>query len=266
MSKPDILNKIIDTKWQEIKAARKQVSLSDMQALAEQADAPRGFIAAMKAKISAGESAVITEIKKASPSKGILREQFDPADIAHQYAANGAACLSVLTDEQYFQGHADYLKIARAECDLPVLCKDFMVDDYQIYAARSWGADCILLIVAALDDKQLHGLYALATELGMDVLVEVHNQPELDRALQLSAELIGINNRNLHTFETRLDTSIELKAHIPADRLAVTESGIHSKEDVALMHQHDIHSFLVGEAFMRATDPGLALATLFQSK
>ncbi len=260
---PDILKKILARKQEEIQAAQALVPLAELQDLVTNASPPRGFIRSLEKKLAAGKAAVISEIKKASPSKGLLRENFAPAEIADSYAEHGAACLSVLTDRDFFQGHEDYLKAARAACELPVLCKDFMLEPYQMYAARHWGADCILLIVAALDDEQLHNLYALAKQLGMDALIEVHDAKEMERALRLPAKLIGVNNRNLRTFETRLDTSLDLLPQVPEDRLFVTESGIHSKADVEKMRTANIHSFLVGEAFMRADNPGLALADLF---
>jgi len=260
---PDILKKILARKQAEIETAQALLPLDALKIQAQQADQPRGFIQALEQKHKAAKAAVIAEIKKASPSKGLLRENFDPVAIAQSYAKYGAACLSVLTDRDFFQGHEDYLKAARAACDLPVLCKDFMLAPYQVYAARSWGADCILLIVAALDDATLQDLYALATDLGMDVLVEVHDAAELERALRLPARLIGVNNRNLRTFATRLQTSLDLLPHVPADRILVTESGIHKPEDVAQMRTAAIDTFLVGEAFMRADDPGRALDKLF---
>ncbi|HPE74123.1 MAG TPA: indole-3-glycerol phosphate synthase TrpC, partial [Candidatus Competibacter sp.] len=225
--------------------------------------APRPFQDQLTRTIAAGRAAVIAEIKRASPSKGLLRDPFEPAAIAQSYAAAGAACLSVLTDRDFFQGHEDYLRAARAACDLPTLRKDFIVDPYQVHEARLIGADCILLIVAALDDATLGELARLAAELGLDVLVEVHDAEELERALATGATLIGINNRNLRTFETRLDTTLDLLSQIPKDRTVVTESGIHTSADVALMREHGVHAFLVGEAFMRASDPGAKLAELF---
>jgi len=223
----------------------------------------RDFVGALRAKVAAGQAAVIAEVKKASPSKGVLREHFVPADIARSYAQHGAACLSVLTDERFFQGAEAYLKQAREACALPVLRKDFMVDAFQVYDARAMGADCILLIAACLDDAQMRDLEALAHELGMAVLVEVHDGEELDRALKLKTPLVGINNRNLRTFEVTLDTTLGLLPRVPADRLLVTESGILGPTDVQRMRDADVHAFLVGEAFMRQPDPGLALAQLF---
>jgi len=262
---PDILKKIIARKHEEIAERRTRVSLIPLRAQAEAADRPRGFVAALKAKIAAGQAAVIAEIKKASPSKGVLREDFRPADIARSYAQGGAACLSVLTDRDFFQGCEDYLRQARAACALPVIRKDFLIDPYQVVEARAIDADCILLIAAALDDAALADLAALATELGMDVLVEVHDAEELERALQLDLPLVGINNRNLRTFEVTLQTTLDLLARIPKDRIVVTESGILALEDIALMRAHDVHAFLVGEAFMRADDPGEKLHALFAS-
>jgi len=259
----DILDKIVAVKYQEVAAARKRLSLETVRADAESRVLTRDFVGALKAKIAAGKPAVIAEIKKASPSKGVLREDFIPADIAQSYAEYGAACLSVLTDVQFFQGQVDYLKQARASCQLPVLRKDFMVDPYQIYESRSMGADCVLLIAACLDDAQMKDLEAIARSLDMAVLVEVHDGAELERALKLKTPLIGINNRNLKTFEVSLDTTLVLKANVPADRLLVTESGILSRDDVLRMGAAGINAFLVGEAFMRAPDPGEALAALF---
>jgi len=259
----DILDKIVAVKYQEVAAARKRLSLETVRADAESRVLTRDFVGALKAKIAAGKPAVIAEIKKASPSKGVLREDFIPADIAQSYAEYGAACLSVLTDVQFFQGQVDYLKQARASCQLPVLRKDFMVDPYQIYESRSMGADCVLLIAACLDDAQMKDLEAIARSLDMAVLVEVHDGAELERALKLKTPLIGINNRNLKTFEVSLDTTLVLKANVPADRFLVTESGILSRDDVLRMGAAGINAFLVGEAFMRAPDPGEALAALF---
>jgi len=263
MNPPDILTKILQRKREEVSAASAQVPLALLRTQALNADPPRGFIAALHAKRAAGQAAVIAEIKKASPSKGLLRADFDPAAIARSYAEHGAACLSVLTDQDFFQGAPAYLQQARAACTLPVLCKDFVIDPYQIYAARTWGADCILLIVAALTEAQLRDLAALAQQLGMDVLVEVHDAAELARALVLPLPLIGINNRDLRTFETRLDTTEQLRKQVPSARLLVTESGILNQADVARMRAADVHVFLIGEAFMRAPDPGRALHDLF---
>ena len=267
----DILNKILAVKIQEIAAAKAAKSLDIIRAEAQNAAPARDFIASIRAKLTAGQPAVIAEIKKASPSKGVLRENFDPAAIAASYAEHGAACLSVLTDAQFFQGSAVYLKQARAACHLPVLRKDFMLDPYQVYEARAMGADCILLIVAAFtqdsetgfDISAMQQLELLAHELGMAVLVEVHDAAELQFALQLNTPLIGINNRNLRTFQTRLDTTLNLLASVPSNRIVVTESGILKPEDVLLMRNSNVNAFLVGEAFMRVPDPGLELARLF---
>ena len=226
-------------------------------------DQPRGFVTAIEQKLAEGMAAVIAEIKKASPSKGVIREDFYPGEIARSYARGGAACLSVLTDVDFFQGSDDYLKQVRLEVNLPVIRKDFMVDEYQIYEARAIGADCILLIVACLEPARLRELNALAQELGLDVLMEVHNQAELETALEIPNRLIGINNRNLHNFETTLDTTFDLLGMIPEDRIVVTESGIHTIDDVAAMRGHNVNTFLVGEAFMRADDPGLRLLEMF---
>ena len=259
----DILNKIVAVKREEVAEGLKRKSLQAMRADAESRVLTRDFLGAMRAKIAAGQSAVIAEIKKASPSKGVLRQEFIPADIAQSYAQEGAACLSVLTDQQFFQGSNDFLKQARASCDLPALRKDFMVDAYQVYESRVIGADCILLIAACLDDAQMADLEAVARSLDMAVLVEVHDRVELDRALKLKTPLVGINNRNLRSFEVSLETTLDLVHAVPADRLLVTESGIVSPEDVKRMRDAQVHAFLVGEAFMRAADPGLALSTLF---
>jgi len=234
-----------------------------MRADAESRVLTRDFVGAMRARIAAGQAAVIAEIKKASPSKGVLRADFVPADIAQSYAEHGAACLSVLTDRQFFQGSVDYLKQARASCDLPVLRKDFMVDPYQVYEARAIGADCILLIAACLDDAQMADLEAIARGLDMAVLVEVHDRAELDRALRLKTPLVGINNRNLRSFEVSLQTTLGMLPDVPSDRLLVTESGILTRADVQTMREAGVNAFLVGEAFMRAPEPGLALAELF---
>jgi len=262
-STPDILKKIISRKHEEITERSQQVGLVEMQARALTADACRGFADAVKAKIAAGDAAVIAEIKKASPSKGVMREHFVPAEIAASYEKGGAACLSILTDKDFFQGSEAYLQQARAACSLPVIRKDFIVDPYQVYEARAINADCILLIVAALDDTQMKVLADLATQLGMDVLVEVHNAQELQRALPLNLPLIGINNRNLRSFEVSLQTTLDMLGSIPDDRVVVTESAIHTAKDVRLMRQHAVNAFLVGEAFMRADDPGAQLARLF---
>jgi indole-3-glycerol phosphate synthase len=262
-SMSDILDKIVAVKHQEVAAARKRKPLDIVRADAESRVLTRDFVGALRAKIAAGKPAVIAEVKKASPSKGVLRADFIPADIAQSYAEHGAACLSVLTDVQFFQGEIDFLKQARASCQLPVLRKDFMVDAYQIYESRAMGADAILLIAACLDDAQMKDLEAIALGLDMAVLVEVHDQSELERALKLKTPLLGINNRNLKTFAVSLDTTLALKALVPADRLLVTESGIHTREDVLRMGAAGVNAFLVGEAFMRAPEPGEALAALF---
>ncbi|MEO7232719.1 MAG: indole-3-glycerol phosphate synthase TrpC [Polaromonas sp.] len=259
----DILNKIIAVKRQEIAEAINRKPLSAMRKDAESRVNTRDFVGALRARILAGKPAVIAEIKKASPSKGVLRTDFIPADIAQSYAEFGAACLSVLTDQQFFSGQIDYLKQARASCSLPVLRKDFIIDAYQVYESRVMGADCILLIAACLDDEQMKTLEALAMSLDMAVLVEVHDEAELERALKLRTPLIGINNRNLNTFEVSLDTTLTLMDKVPADRLLVTESGIKTPEDVRRMRDARVNAFLVGEAFMLADDPGEALAQLF---
>jgi len=259
----DILKKIVAVKHEEIAQASQKKSLAMVRADAESRVLTRDFIGAIQHKINQGQSAVIAEIKKASPSKGVLRADFIPADIAQSYAEHGAACLSVLTDAQFFQGSVDYLKQARASCDLPVLRKDFMVDAYQVYEARAMGADCILLIAACLDDAQMKDLEAIALSLDMAVLVEVHDAEELNRALKLKTPLLGINNRNLRTFEVSLDTTIGMLKDVPSDRILVTESGILSPADVQKMRDAKVNAFLVGEAFMRAPDPGQALADLF---
>jgi indole-3-glycerol phosphate synthase len=259
----DILNKIVAVKHEELAAARQRRSLASWREEAEARRDVRGFEAALRSKLAAGRAAVIAEVKKASPSKGVLREHFVPADIAASYAAHGAACLSVLTDERFFQGRAAFLQQARAACTLPVLRKDFMVDEYQVFEARAIGADCILLIAACLDDAQMRDLEACAHALGMDVLVEVHDAPEMERALRLKTPLVGVNNRNLRTFEVSLQTTLSLQARVPPDRQLVTESGILGPQDVRQMRDAGIHTFLVGEAFMRAANPGAALAELF---
>ena len=259
----DILKKILAVKAQEVVAAQAEKPLAQIRTEAAQALPARDFVGAIRNKIAAGQPAVIAEIKKASPSKGVLRADFRPAEIAASYALHGAACLSVLTDAQFFQGNAEYLKQARAACSIPVLRKDFMVDEYQIYQARAMGADAILLIAAALSLEQMQRFEALAHSLGMAVLVEVHDGDELEVALQLATLLIGINNRNLRTFEVSLQTTLDLLPHIPSGRIVVTESGILKAEDVRLMRQHQVQTFLVGEAFMRADDPGEELAKVF---
>jgi indole-3-glycerol phosphate synthase len=259
----DILDKIVAVKREEVAASLKQKPLAVVRADAESRVLTRDFEGAMRAKIAAGQAAVIAEIKKASPSKGVLRAEFIPADIAQSYAEFGAACLSVLTDKQFFQGSVDYLKQARASCDLPVLRKDFMIDAYQVYEARAMGADAILLIAACLDDAQMADMESVARGLDMAVLVEVHDRAELDRALKLKTRLVGINNRNLKTFEVSLQTTLDMLPAVPADRLLVTESGILSPDDVKRMREAKVNAFLVGEAFMRADEPGEALAKLF---
>jgi indole-3-glycerol phosphate synthase len=260
---PDILKRILARKQEEIAARSAQVSMSALRDQAAEVDPVRGFVAAMQRKIDAGQAAVIAEIKKASPSKGVLREDFDPAAIARSYAQGGAACLSVLTDRDFFQGSEAYLQQARAACALPVIRKEFIVDPYQVVEARAIGADCILLIAAALSDAQMAELSAVASELQLDVLIEVHDAEELHRVLQLGLKLVGINNRNLRTFETRLETTLDLLAEIPSDRIVVTESGILQSADVMRMRAANVHAFLVGEAFMRAAEPGMRLAELF---
>ena len=259
----DILDKIVAAKLLEVAAAKTRKSLELVRADAESRVLTRDFVGAIRAKIAAGKPAVIAEIKKASPSQGVIREEFIPADIAQSYAEFGAACLSVLTDAEFFQGSADYLKQARASCQLPVLRKDFMVDAYQIYESRCMGADAVLLIAACLDDAQLKDMEAIARGMDMAVLVEVHDQRELERALRLGTPLIGINNRNLKTFEVSLDTTLGLRSQVPADRIVVTESGIHTRDDVLRMGAAGVNAFLVGEAFMRAPEPGEALEALF---
>lgn len=260
----DILQRIVAVKHEEIAAARPKRSLASLREEAEsRRGQQRGFAAALRSTIAAGRAGVIAEVKKASPSKGVLRADFRPAEIADSYARHGAACLSVLTDERFFQGSVAYLQQARAACALPVLRKDFMVDEYQVMEAGAMGADCILLIAACLDDAQMADLEAAAFALGLDVLVEVHDGAELDRALRLKTPLVGINNRNLRTFEVTLDTTLGLLERVPPDRLLVTESGILGPADVARMRAADVNAFLVGEAFMRAADPGAALASLF---
>jgi indole-3-glycerol phosphate synthase len=260
---PDILRRILARKVEEISAAAEREPLAALARRAADADVPRGLRGALACRIEAGEAAVIAEVKKASPSKGLIRPDFDPAAIARSYRAGGATCLSVLTDRDYFRGSEADLVDARAACDLPVLRKDFMIDPWQIWESRALGADCVLLIVAALDDVMLARLAATAAEAGLDVLVEVHDEAELDRALALDLPLVGINNRDLRTFETSLATSERLHARIPPGRISVAESGIHTREDVARMRRAGIHAFLVGEAFMREEDPGRALAERF---
>ncbi len=263
MNTPDILKKIVKRKQTEVSERLSEIPLAE-QIDRAMADSPvRGFVQHIEQTIQAGKAAVIAEIKKASPSKGVMRENFIPAEIARSYEKAGATCLSVLTDVDFFQGSDAYLQQARNACSLPVIRKDFIIDPYQVYEARAIGADCILLIVACLEDSKLIELNTLAHELGMDVLVEVHDVEELQKALSLPNRLIGINNRNLRSFETSLQTTIDLLARIPAGRIVVTESGIHNPEDVSLMRQHDVNTFLVGEAFMKAADPGVKLKELF---
>ena len=262
---PDILIEILNRKREEIVERSAKVSVEVLKGWCESADAVRGFISAIENKIQNNQSAVIAEIKKASPSKGLLRENFDPASIASSYAEHGAACLSILTDKDYFQGDEAFLRQARAACQLPVIRKDFIIDPYQVYEARTIDADCILLIVSALDDENLQSLFDLAHELGMDVLMEVHDEEEMARALKTGARLIGINNRNLRTFETSLNTTINMLGMLSDNHILVTESGIHSAADVQLMRENNVNAFLVGEAFMRADDPGEKLAELFFS-
>jgi len=257
---PNILKQILQRKVEEIEARSKQISISTLSQQAANSPPPRGFIDAMNAQVPA----VIAEIKKASPSKGILRANFDPVAIAKSYEQNGATCLSVLTDRDFFQGADEYLQQVHEVCHIPILRKDFIIDAYQVYEARAIGADCILLIVAALGDAQLHDLAGLANHLGMDVLIEVHDREELERALLLNMPLIGINNRNLRTFVTDLKTTLDLLQWIPKEYIVVSESGIHTAEDVALLREAGVHSFLVGEAFMKAPDPGAALTHLFK--
>jgi indole-3-glycerol phosphate synthase len=260
---PDILKKILDRKVEEVARRRTGMTIANLEEIASGVENPRGFYNALQSKALAKKPAIIAEIKKASPSKGVIREDFNPITIGQDYAMNGATCLSVLTDKDFFQGSEVYLQMVRERCPLPVLRKDFMIDPYQIYEARALGADCILLIVAALEDGQMHELSDVATNLGMDVLVEVHDAKELQRALTLDTKLIGINNRNLRTFETSLQTTLGLKTEVPADRLIITESGIHTHEDVQLMLDNAIYTFLVGEAFMRAESPGQKMRELF---
>jgi indole-3-glycerol phosphate synthase len=260
---PDILKKILEKKAEEVSRRSSGMTIANLEEIATGVESPRGFYNALQSKVLAKKPAIIAEIKKASPSKGVIREDFNPITIGQDYAMNGAACLSVLTDKEFFQGSEVYLQMVRERCPLPVLRKDFMIDPYQIYEARALGADCILLIVAALEDGQIHELSGLAPQLGMDVLIEVHDADELQRALTLDTKMIGINNRNLRTFETSLQTTLALKALVPADRLIITESGIHTHEDVQLMLNHDIYTFLVGEVFMRAKSPGQKMKELF---
>jgi len=260
---PDILKKILDRKAEEIANRKQRTAVDILKEISSGIENPRGFAAALQSKAASKKPAIIAEIKKASPSKGVIRENFKPIEIAQDYAMNGATCLSILTDKDFFQGSEAYLQMAREKCPLPILRKDFMIDPYQIHESRALGADCILLIVAALEDKQMHELADTATELGMDVLVETHNADELKRALTLDTKLIGINNRNLRTFDTSLQTTLDLKQAIPDDRLVITESGIHTQEDIQLMLDNNVFTFLVGEAFMRADYPGQKMRELF---
>lgn len=264
-SKADILERILTRKGQEIAERQREHSLADLYARAADRDAPRGFVASLRASLAAGRAGVIAEIKKASPSKGLIREHFDPPTIAASYEAGGASCLSVLTDHDFFMGSEADLEAARSACSLPVLRKDFVIDPWQVAESRAVGADCILLIVAALEQDRMEELASAAADLAMDVLVEVHDGEELDRALALAPAMLGINNRNLRTFDTTLETTLALAPKVPDDTLLVTESGIHSVEDVATMRQANIHAFLVGEAFMRQDDPGAHLCALFGS-
>ena len=263
MNKPDILNRILDTKLEEIALQSKTVSQANLIDQTAQCDAARGFLEAVNTQIKQGRNAIIAEAKKASPSKGVIRPSFDVAQIAMSYQNGGATCLSVLTDKQYFQGDLSYIKVAKAACNLPVIRKDFIIDEYQIYESRVAGADCILLIVSALEPSRLIDLSICAQQAGLDVLVEVHDQTELEVALQLEGVLLGINNRNLRTFETSLDTTLDLLSKIPDPVTVVTESGIHAKADIQRMNNHGVHAFLIGEAFMRADSPGDKLAELF---
>ncbi len=260
---PDILRRIIERKLEEVEQRRTNKPVAELQASLTELDSTRGFVRALQARLERHQPAVIAEIKKASPSKGVIREHFDPPAIADSYQQGGAACLSVLTDMDFFQGADDYLRQARAACELPVIRKDFTIDEYQIFEARALGADCVLLIVAVLEQGRLRALYQLAHELGMDALVEVHNEQEMSRALELELPMVGINNRDLRSFDTSLQTTIDMLRMVPADCFVVTESGIHNRQDVQLMQRHGVNAFLVGEAFMRAEDPGQALANLF---
>lgn len=263
---PDILKKILARKAEEISERNQRLSLAELRQMVAKLPPTRPFRERLEQTIADSQPAIIAEIKRASPSKGLLRDPFHPADIARSYSAFGATCLSVLTDRDFFQGHEDFLRETQTACLLPILRKDFIIDPYQVYEARLIGADCVLLIVAALDDTVLRDLTRLTITLGMDVLVEVHDAEELERALALNTPLIGINNRDLRTFETRLDTTLNLLPRIPADRIVVTESGIHTSADVTLMREHGVHAFLVGEAFMRAAVPGAKLAELFGTR
>ncbi len=260
---PDILKKILDKKGEEVAHCKQRMSIAELEDIAQDVEKPRGFYQALLRKVGNKQPAIIAEIKKASPSQGVIREDFQPITIAQDYAMNGATCLSVLTDKEFFQGADVYLQMVRERCPLPVIRKDFMIDPYQVFEARALGADCILLIVAALENSQMQELAAVAKQLGMDVLVESHDADELDRALLLDTPLIGINNRNLRTFKTSLQTTLDLKTQIPADRLIITESGIHTQNDVKLMLDNGIYGFLVGESFMRADSPGQKMRELF---
>jgi len=262
-NKPDILKTILAKKAEEVARRKSGMSIANLEEIASAVERPRGFYSAIQHKVLAKKPAIIAEIKKASPSQGVIRENFQPVLIGQDYAMNGATCLSVLTDKEFFQGSEAYLQMVRERCPLPVLRKDFMIDAYQVYEARALGADCILLIVAALEDGLMLELSDTATKLGMDVLVEVHDAEELQRALKLETKLIGINNRNLRTFETALQTTLDLKQQIPADRIVITESGIHTADDVKLMLDNDVYAFLVGEVFMRAESPGRKMRELF---
>jgi len=262
-STPTILKKILARKAEEVRARRSRCSLGELESRITEQTKVRGFAQALQAQVARAEPAVIAEVKKASPSKGVIREDFQPAQIAPSYQSGGATCLSVLTDIDFFQGSDEYLGQARTACDLPVLRKDFTIDPYQVIEARAIGADAILLIVAALEDGQMHELAEVAAEHQLDVLVEVHDRAELERALELNTPLVGVNNRDLHTFETRLETTLELLPHMPDDRVVITESGIHTADDIALMRDSGVHAFLVGEAFMRCLEPGERLRELF---
>ncbi len=267
MSAPDVLKKILARKLEEIAERSGKITIDSLYAQAKDQTPPRGFIQAMRRNLTAGKSAVIAEVKKASPSKGVIRENFEPVAVAKSYEKAGAACMSVLTDRDFFQGHEDYMVAARNAVSIPVIRKDFIIDDYQVVESRALGADCILLIVSAFVDdvEKLKSLHELANKLGMDVLVEVHDKQELEIALSMDLQMVGINNRNLHTFETSLTTTIDLLSLIADDVVVVTESGIHTKEDVSLMRKHKVDAFLVGEAFMRKAVPGDGLQELFFS-
>lgn len=260
---PDVLKKILQHKAEQVAARKKRMPVEAFKDQLAAAPAPRGFYQALQNRVDQGKSAVIAEIKKASPSLGVIREDFRPLEIAQSYLFYGATCLSILTDSKFFQGSEANLQMVHGACPLPALRKDFIIDPYQIYESRALEADCILLIAAALEDPLMEELAELAKELEMDVLIEVHNEDELQRALTIDLPMIGINNRNLHTFETRLQTTVDLLAQIPDERLVVTESGIHTAEDIAFMQSHNVHAFLVGEVFMKAEDPGSKLAELF---